>query len=323
MTARLWAARALPASRRLEIPAFGGRRVARHARALLIHRAKPILRGREAERGGAFEPVGPQPAWSFGSPLPSNSRVASSYCAAGLSGRHRVAQGREIPGGIAARSSLVGGPPSGARSRRVELGRRLDNRGGRGDVDRFAARLDRAGVARRLACRRVELCGLEFLFAQLGAPQKRRPDTGHSYRERRGERDRDAEQYGAPVSWRRTPLRSGLRALRTARVRNSQESARRRSVGGAAAFRQRRLRGAAGGCDVDADRRIGLGSDHLREFAGFARPLRRARAGLDEEVLAVGGLSTAVRRRSPPPWAGPSVAARLRGQAPRRPATQS
>ena len=55
------------------------------------------------------------------------------------------------------------------------------------------------------------------------------------------------------------------------------------------ALRQRRLRGAARGGDVDADRGIGLGPDHLREVAGFARALRRARAGLDEEVLAVVG----------------------------------
>ena len=60
------------------------------------------------------------------------------------------------------------------------------------------------------------------------------------------------------------------------------EAVRRR----AAAFRQRRLRGAACGGDMDADRGIGLGPDHLRQFARFSRTLRRARAGLDQEVLA-------------------------------------
>ena len=37
---------------------------------------------------------------------------------------------------------------------------------------------------------------------------------------------------------------------------------------------------------MDADRGIGLGPDHQRQFARFSRALRRARAGLDQEVLA-------------------------------------
>ena len=57
---------------------------------------------------------------------------------------------------------------------------------------------------------------------------------------------------------------------------------RRRAV----AFRQRRLRGASRRGDMDADGGIGLGPDHLRQFARFSRPLRRARARLDQEVLA-------------------------------------
>ena len=91
--------------------------------------------------------------------------------------------------------------------------------------------------------------------------------------------------------WRRTPLRFGLRAPRTAPARNSPESATTPLLlECGAVFRQRRLRGPARGGNVDADRGIGLGPDNLCEFAGFARALRRSRAGLDEEVLAIGRL---------------------------------
>ncbi len=83
------------------------------------------------------------------------------------------------------------------------------------------------------------------------------------------------------------PARGELRPSRTGKGLHNA------GVGGGAAFRQRRLRGAPCGGDVDADCRIGLGPDHLREFARFACALRAARAWLDQEVLAVGG----VRRR--------------------------
>src|SRR3984957_7516715 len=41
---------------RLEVPALGSRRIAGHANSFLVHRAKPILRWGQAERGGTFEP---------------------------------------------------------------------------------------------------------------------------------------------------------------------------------------------------------------------------------------------------------------------------
>ena len=62
----------------------------------------------------------------------------------------------------------------------------------------------------------------------------------------------------------------------------------------AALFSAIALRGAPRRGDVDTDRRIGLRPDNLGEVAGVASALRRARAGLDEVVLAIVG---SLRRR--------------------------
>ena len=103
--------------------------------------------------------------------------------------------------------------------------------------------------------------------------KKRRPHAEEPHRERRRDRDRDAKQDSALVGGVERPCalhpaRGELRPPRTCKGLHDAV------VGGGAAFRQRRLRGAAGGGDVDADRRVGLGPDHLREFARFAGALR-------------------------------------------------
>ena len=128
----------------------------------------------------------------------------------------------------------------------------------------------------RLALRRVELGGVERLSAQLEPLQKGRPHADHSHGERRRDRERDAEQHRTPVSGIESPRRLDAACGELHPFGMSQNLHHAGVFDCGVVLRQRRLRGAPRGGDVDADRGIGLGPDNLREVAGFARVLRRA-----------------------------------------------
>ena len=237
----------------------------------------------------------PAAGWSFGTPRPSNRRVASSYCALGWLAAVASRKEAGIPGGIVAMRSPAG---RSALRRKVEpyrLARRLSNRSGRRDIDRFATRPDRAGAVRGLALRRLELGGVDRLSTQFGALQKWGPNADHSHGEGRRDHDGDTEQYGAPVTGVERPCgldapRPGRRPLGTGQGLNVA------AVEFGARFPHRRLRGPTRGGDVDSDRRVGPRPDNLSEVASFARALGRASAGLDQEVLAVGRLKRPIFR---------------------------
>src|SRR3984885_263805 len=97
MTARLCAARALPASAALTYQRFAPRGAGGHPIPLLDHRAKPILRRDQAERGCAFEPPGRR--WLILRQSPTFQQTHRKFVLRiGLAGGRGLAQGCRNPG---------------------------------------------------------------------------------------------------------------------------------------------------------------------------------------------------------------------------------